>query len=228
MFSVSAVCAQTGGIVEVIAGTTAECLGSASTDSFPAPVMFREVHLRLQLPRGGQINGELILAHAALSNQFWWILQNTRDSETTFDSAKWFAAHAAVFVATDKILLFRQVQPTDIWIHERRGLTAWNLEEAQRKAIMDIRSHLAEIEKGGLARGLGGVTTAQIGRQIPFDLYLHPGNAQYNSGIISIISAAREGRGWKLIVRARWDQEIILDQSFGFVSTRRLPASPPQ
>ena len=227
MFSVSAVFAQTGGIVEVIPGTTAECLGSASTDSFPAPVMFREVRLRIHLPSGEQMNGELILAHAALSNQFSWILQNTRDSETTFDSAKWFATHAAVFVATDKILLFRRVQPTDIWIHERRGLTAWNLEEAQRKATKDIRSHLAEIEKGGLARGLGGVTTAQIGRQIPFDLYLHPGNAQSNPGIISIITAAREGRGWKLIVRARWDQEIILDESFGFVSTRRLPASPP-
>ena len=38
----------------------------------------------------------------------------------------------------------------------------------------------------------------------------------------SIVSIRWEDGNWRLVVRNRWDQEIILDSKFNLVSTRRL------
>jgi hypothetical protein len=39
-----------------------------------------------------------------------------------------------------------------------------------------------------------------------------------------IVSIGRDGDNWRLVIRNRWDQEVILDSQFKFVSTRRLPS----
>jgi len=39
----------------------------------------------------------------------------------------------------------------------------------------------------------------------------------------SIVSINQDGENWRLVVRNRWDQEIILNSKFELVSTRRLP-----
>lgn len=44
----------------------------------------------------------------------------------------------------------------------------------------------------------------------------------------SIVSVSREGENWRIVVRNRWDQEIILDSKFNLVSTQRLPAQKKQ
>jgi hypothetical protein len=40
----------------------------------------------------------------------------------------------------------------------------------------------------------------------------------------TIPSVEKQGTSWRLVLRNRWDQEIILDSKFNFVSTQRLPS----
>jgi hypothetical protein len=41
-------------------------------------------------------------------------------------------------------------------------------------------------------------------------------------GRTKVVSAARDGKNWKLVLRDQWDQEVVLDESYNLVSTRRL------
>jgi hypothetical protein len=41
--------------------------------------------------------------------------------------------------------------------------------------------------------------------------------------VTKFISISREGEDWRVVVRNRWDQEVILSPKFDVVSTRRLP-----
>src|SRR5580698_7106871 len=58
--------------VEVRHGTTVDRLTMASTDHLQIPTMLREVHLRVPLPGGRDLNGEMLIAFDTASHQFWW------------------------------------------------------------------------------------------------------------------------------------------------------------
>jgi hypothetical protein len=212
--------------IEVIPKTTVDALGMASTDRLPTPTMFREVHLRIPLPHGGNLNGALLLAHDTASHGFWWLLGNDGDQRPRLTQADWFASHSVAFVAEDKVVVFWEQGPGHLYVVERRGLSAETIDEAQQKAVDELRRHAATIEKGGAGYGLGGTDVPLPRGRVPLEFWMSPldGNAPL-LGRTKVVSAARDGKNWKLVLRDQWDEEVVLDESYNLVSTRRLDSS---
>jgi hypothetical protein len=217
--------AQPSQDVEVRHGTTVDRLAMASTDHLQTPTMLREVHLRLPFPGGRDMNGELLIAHDTASQQFWWVLRNDGVSRLTLDSADWFASHAAIFVTENKIVVFWITGSGHLFVVERKGLAALTLEEAQQKAIDEVRSHTTEIAKGGGFWRKEITDVPLPGERFPIMFWNPPNEAGLLAGRNKVISAAREGKLWKLVLRNQWDQELVLDESYNFVSTRRLDSN---
>jgi hypothetical protein len=171
---------------------------------------------------GKTLNGELLIAHDTISHQFWWHLQNAGDQRPRLDSAEWFATHASAYASDDRMVVFWEIDPGAVLAVERKGLTALDLDEAQQKAIDEIGKRASEIGKGSEGLGLGGTVVRMTAAQIPPGLWHAPDQAYIVSGRTRVVEASREGRNWKLILRDQWDQELILDDSYRFVSSRRV------
>jgi hypothetical protein len=55
--------------------------------------------------------------------------------------------------------------------------------------------------------------------------YGGPGQGPCLHGTL-VVSISKQGDNWRLVLRNRWDVEVILDQSFNAVSTRQLTMPP--
>lgn len=208
--------------VEVLRGTTVDHLARASTDRMQTSAMVREVHIRVPFPRGGSLNGILLLVQDTASHRFWWSLTSAGE-RLSFTLADWFVANSALYVAEDKMVVFWVQAPGRIFLIERSGLMASNLDEAQQQAIGEIQKRRADIERGGEWFNLGGTTVPLPSTRFPM-LFWNPRWQAALVGVTKVVSASREGRNWRLVLRNQWDQEVILDDLYAFVSTRRLSA----
>jgi hypothetical protein len=100
-----------------------------------------------------------------------------------------------------------------------------SLDGAESAAIAEIERRLPEFEKSGYDTSISSRVPIfqEIGMDFACPPYGEPGSSQgCGFGVKSIPSVSRVGDNWRLVVRNRWDQEVILDSSFKFVSTRRL------
>jgi hypothetical protein len=212
-------------LVQVVRGTAVDRLGSVWANSNTTPAMFHQLSLLISLPRGGRLNGRLLVVYDTVSNRFGWNLQNAGEHWAGSDSAEWFAEHAAAYVGVDRVVLFWETTPGQLFIVERLSLSASSLEEAQNKAINEIANHTADIERGGEYLRLGGTTVPLPTSRVPHEFWFDRLQAHVSYGRTRITSVQKEQTGWRLVLRDHWDQELILDEFYSFVSTRRLTAA---
>ena len=213
------------GEIEVIRGTSVERLAMASTKGVPTQLVIREVRVKTPLPGGRNHHGELIIGHDANSGFAWWILHNDYNSRLG-ESVEWFAAHSATAILDDRAVVFWDVNPGSLFASEVRSLTAASPDEAQQKVMDEIRQHAGELEGHGQWRRSHFIDI-QLPPEVPLDFWVRPGESFLRSPPATrITSAVREGKTWKLLVKDRWTMEVILDDSYKFVSFRRLDPAP--
>jgi hypothetical protein len=106
--------------------------------------------------------------------------------------------------------------------------TANSLDAAESAAIEDLQKDVGATKRGFDRAGTKVVVF--LGPD-PMDTLFdcaEPMNANCPS-IAKFVSVGREGENWRVLIRGTWDQELILDEKFLLVKSRRLPspASPP-
>ena len=211
--------------ISIRRGTTVDRLTMAPTERAPTEVLFREVHITFTVSSGRRINGELLIALDIDSHQFWWILRNDGDTEPTLAAADWFVSHSGIFIDRAKVVVFWNPWPGQIFVLERRGLLANNLDDAQQQALAAIQQHPDEFGPGGTRFGLLRAEISLPQLRIPSEFW----REKYQSAPVmertKIVSVSKEGSQWRLVLRDHWDQEVILDDTYKFVDTRRLPDS---
>ena len=207
--------------VELIRGVVADRLAMADTGTLQTPVMFRELRVKVELPSGRAFrDGILIIAHDQATKRFWWTFGSGGPPPYRMDQAEWFASHCAVYETEDSMIVF-EVVSAQLNVKEHRGLLARDLDEAQQKAMEEIGAQ-TNFEKQGYF-GPPGKTT-KLPPQIPLKFYEAELVPYFRDYRVQVLSARRAGNGWRLVLRCEWDQEVILDENFAIVSTRRLDA----
>jgi hypothetical protein len=211
--------------IEIIAGTTVDRLTMAFTGGLQTPTMLREVHLKTPLPDGTVHNGVLVIARDTASGRFWWMLAKSGNAPPErLSTADWAASHAAIYVAENTIVMFWTIAPGQLSTVERPGQAAGSLDEAQQLAVAAIQRRAAEYERGKMWAWDG--TTVKLPRSlIPFEFWHPPFQPNMPRGATKVVSVSKDGKNWKLVLRDQWDQELILDESYGVVSSRRLDST---
>lgn len=153
---------------------------------------------------------------------FWHINVARFPSDATNLSSSLAAGSDAFYVSPIGLIEF--AMPGDLGVLAR-GLCAKSLDAALSAAIEEVRRSLTVLSGSGYDAGYKQLEVGrQIGRQ-----WSCPDSDDANFDplctfhVKRFASISRQGDNWRLVAQNRWDQEIILDSKFNFVSTRRLP-----
>jgi hypothetical protein len=211
--------------IELIPGTaTVDRMTKASAGSMEWPILLREIHIDIPLPEGRTFPGDLLIAYDTVSQHYWWLLWGDGLSFPEGTTADWFASHAAIVVLENKIVVFWSLGGSSLL--ERVGLSATGIEDAQRQIFGVIRERASRyVHPDAFFPETKGIDLPS--RLFPRYFWAPPGMSSRPRGRTQILSAHKEGANWRLVMRDQWDQELILDESYAFVSTRRLDTAPP-
>jgi hypothetical protein len=111
--------------------------------------------------------------------------------------------------------------PNTIWLRVATS-RADSIEAAER-------AYIHEMEQGGPNYlGSGNFRPLNLGKAITWDFHCAPLHEVCQDHLNSIASIGRQGSNWRLVLRNRWDQEIILGSNFDLISTQRLPPPKPE
>jgi len=183
-------------------------------------VILPAIRLELDIRRSdGKVErSNLIVVYDPVGEHYIWrnTMQNFPGDTTSFyeelDSGR-----AALYAAPTEIIFF--YMPSNLFVQEHRDHCG-SLDCAETASIADVGRRA--IEKIGYDSVEKEVAVAPaLGRAFACDPEELRSNCPFTAK--NIVSISRDGENWRLVVRNRWDQEIILDSKFDLVSTRRLP-----
>ncbi len=168
----------------------------------------------------------LTVVYDAPTGHYFWLCRQANgpgDSISMLNGLK--DGSIAVYAGPDAIVVFNF--SGDLWYQEHRA-SADSLGAAERASFTEMEQDLARLTDNGFDAGFREVEIARaIGPEFACP---GPGDRDFTGRCSreanKIASIGREGDNWRLVLRNRWDQEVILDSKFNLVSTRRLPAPP--
>ena len=183
--------------------------------------------LRVQLDTrsksGKDERGDLTVIHDPRYGHYLWrFIPASGPSDTTSFLAVLESGKVAIYAGADGIVDFGMSNSIYVQVHRER---AEGLDAATNAAIAQIQRNLPTLQRNGYDTGFIQVAVFRV---IGMDFACAPypqSDESCSFGIKSVVSISQVTDGWRLVVRNRWDQEIILDSQFKLVSTRRL-ASP--
>jgi hypothetical protein len=74
--------------------------------------------------------------------------------------------------------------------------------------------------------GPSGLREISVGRAIGSQFDCEPLHSDCHAELRKFVSIGREGENWRLVIRNRWELEVILDSKFSLISTRNLTQPP--
>jgi hypothetical protein len=182
-------------------------------------------HLQIEIrPAGGKSGlADLTVVYDPPSGHYFWLCRKAnfpRDTASLLDELK--SARMAVYAGPDAIVDFYMPANLGFQEHHER---ADSLSAAERASLDQIEKGLPTYANNGFDTGFREVEVARaIGIEFACPPYEDPTFRQNCVfGTKSIASISREGDNWRIVLRNRWDQEVILDSKFNLASTRRLP-----
>lgn len=180
------------------------------------------LQLDVQYPVRKKERGDLVVVYEPQSGHFLWRYEPINQANDSFLNAL-NAGMLAVYVAPDDLVEFLMSGALYAKAHRERADNLWAAEGA---SITEIEHGLADFEKRGFHTDSKEIPLfSAIGMAFACPPPGEPGGLNSNCGwgAKRIVSVSREADNWRLVLRNRWDQEVILDRDFNFVSTRRLP-----
>jgi hypothetical protein len=175
------------------------------------------VQLEIQTSAGKTERGNMVVVYDPENGHYLWhtAIANYPGDTNSLDAALNSRAEV-IYAAPAGLLNFSM--PGNLFVQEHLD-RADNLDAAERASIDDI-------ERRALVNKLYefDVKEVPVGRAIPREF-----SCVYESGqgcmfmAKSIVSVSRQGENWRIVVRNRWDQEIILDSKFNLISTQPVP-----
>jgi hypothetical protein len=188
------------------------------------------VHLQLDIsyPRGRKERRDLSVVYDPQNGHYLWRLASFPAPVETgrfMDGMK--SNKEVIYADADGLLdvLFR----SDLWVKVYKS-RADSLDAAERGALAEIQQGLASIERYQPRRGPAPPTwpwdykPVDLGRAITSDFRCLPMHANCKDELDTVVSIGKQGGNWRIVLRNRWDQEVILDSKFDLVRTQRLAA----
>jgi hypothetical protein len=166
--------------------------------------------------------GELLVVYDPHSGHYLWrYVRANHAGDTTSWLTEFKSGRAAVYTAPGSIYLIHM--PANLGMQGFEG-TAPTLDAAESASIAEIQRSLPEFPNNGYTIGMRAVAVARtIGKEFACSPEWSETSGDCGFGIKSFVSVTQEGDNWRLVLRNRWDQEVILDSKFNLISTRRLP-----
>lgn len=173
--------------------------------------------LEIQHAAGRSERGNLVVVHDYRTGLFFWHFAHDETGSYLYQLQ---SGIAAVYVTPSTVVDFNWPGP---FFAKEFTTMADSSEAAIGVAMEEIEGKIRNNER----RPLQDYKTVDLG---PAIRDLQCGNfgdpdfiGRCRSENNRIVSVKQEGDNWRLILRNRWDQEVILDSKFNLVSTRRLP-----
>lgn len=228
------------GIPLLVLGQISPVAFSDRKDVFPAfdlsgsiTLAAARVQLDIAYPRGKKERRDLTVGYSAQTGHYFWHCAeapNDTWSYLTFLKNR----GDAVFVDRDGLVVFGFGDA--LWAKVWRG-RAGSLDAAVSAATQEIRQDLATLEGRGFHRDYKHITVfgpidgfkkyPAAFKSIPPEFKCDMPNAFCPSDNNTIVSVSKQGNNWRLVLRNRYDVEVILDQNFRPVSTQQLTQPPP-
>jgi hypothetical protein len=176
------------------------------------------VHLQLNIkyPRGKKERGDLTVIYDPQTGHYLWrysALRSSADNSSFIGDIK--ASKEAIY--TDSAGLVDFVFPQALFVKLYTSM-ANSLDAAEGLGISEIQRGLASFE-GGYHWDYKAI---DVRKAITQDFRCLPMHANCQDQLNTIVSIGKQGSNWRLVLRNRWDQEIILDSNFSLLSTQRL------
>jgi hypothetical protein len=183
--------------------------------------------LDVQYPHGRKERGDMLVVYDPQNGRYLWRYQ---PGEARFPDASFLhafeAGDEAVYATPSALWDFRMNAELNIKEETER---AGGLDDAERLSIEEIKRGLPTCEGMGFHADATRVALYKLlysatGMDFACAPVAPPMLSDSGCGwqVKSIVSVGREGENWRLVLRNRWDQEVILDSKFGLVSTKRL------
>jgi hypothetical protein len=178
--------------------------------------------VRLQLdarrPDGRTERSNLIVVYDPETGHYFWrniVLNHPGETISFYEELD--AGWAALYSTPSALLFFGMTQSLYIEQHSERS---GSLDSAESAVITEIGRRL--LAGSGYDIPANDIPVyKEIGRAFACDPLDDRPDCWFTAK--SIVCIDRDGDNWRLVVKNRWDQEIILNSKFELVSTRRLP-----
>jgi hypothetical protein len=205
---------------------------SESKDSIPAFAPYGATTLaaaRLQLdivyPHGMKERGDLTVVYDPQGGHYFWRYRpfnSPSDTYSYLDALK--SGGETVYAQPTGLINFSLL--SWLFIEEHKN-SANSLDAAERASIAEIERGLPVFEMSRYYTNPHQVSLEAVGREFSCAPYGSPEfNGMCQDHLNKIVSISQQGNNWRLVLRNRWDEEVVLDSKFNLVSTRRLTQPP--
>ena len=194
----------------------------AFSESGEMTVPVVRVQLDVRYPVHKHERGDLIVVYDPASGHYLWRYTGVKgpNDDTSF-LHDLEAEKLAVYVGSEESVEFHV--GSSLWVKAHRE-RAESLGAAERASIDGIEHGLGSYEDRGFSTDSKAIPLFRaIGMafacvESPRD----PGFSALCGWGAKIVLVRKDGDKWLLVLRNRWDQEVVLDKDFNLISTRRL------
>ncbi len=188
------------------------------------------LRVQVEVPVDGKKElGSVLVVYDPQSGRYLWRYRKLESPESADTFVIRLATQEAIYIDAGRLISFSEVGGLTVTEYTERTSS---LDAARTAAFNYIQLGHPVLGKSGIKAvprpdptKLTSARPAVISREF----YCDPNRADCPGAFqTTIVSVAKQGSNWRLVLRNRWDQEYILDSKFAFVSTRQLTPSPPR
>lgn len=220
--------------IRLAAQSASPVASSQSTDAVPVfsssgAITLPAVRLQLDVSYASskKESRDLEVVYDPQNGHYWWQLATFPGPANRggfIDAIK--SQKRTVYADADGIVDF--VFRSDLWVKVYTS-RADSLDAAKAAAVNEIQKSLASIERGYQPRTGPSLPPwpwdykpVDLMGSVPLEFSCFPVRANCTDNANTIVSVGKQGSNWRLVLRNRFDVEVILDQNFKLVSARQL------
>jgi hypothetical protein len=181
--------------------------------------------VRLQIdisyPDGKRVRADLVVVYDRRSGHYFWLCHpqtHEKDTSSFLDALE--ADQQSVYSGPGSLIEF--ALSSALYESEHSG-RAESLPAAERASIEEIERNLPAFEQSGFRMDSRIIP---ITKALGNEFRCAPLHAECHDENNRIVSIAQEGGKWRLVLRNRFDVEIVLESKFNLVSSRRITEPP--
>ena len=177
--------------------------------------------LDFNFPSGKKGRGDLLVIHEPQSGYYIWRYSQRSQRETSASFLNAFQSKAeALWVEPKGIVRFYILgQYGFVKVYTEKAVS---LESAEEAAIDEIQQGLAIFEKNGFNRNHLELKIGGLDREFRCE----PHNSVCQDYKIQVLSITKEAENWRLLLRNRYDAEVVFDQDFKWIRSKQLTLPP--
>lgn len=229
--------------VSPVAFSVSQDVVPAFSSAGPITLLVSRQLIDIGYPNGKSERGDLLVVYDPQGGHHFWQYSAVHSpNEVGVSLSQLKSGGSAVYIAPDRLVEFTGA--ITVIEHTNNSTSLGNAESASideiqrsfpqaRYRMMGLKT--VPLNDAPTLVGLKGANTDTKAlptfSPIPLEFwcvpYGGPGQGPCPHGTL-IVSISKQGDNWRLVLRNRWDVEVILDPSYNAVSSKQLTATPKQ